>query len=176
MQITRPKNTIPTQYTLKSSAYKVLVYHQLRVLLQSLMSIHRFQYLSRPARQVKHNYEQTSSVTYKMQSLHWRRLDKWRIDSKHSIKYKITHNLIAIPISDFLIPLERPSAHYHSSSYRLITASTDYYKFSFFSRAVHHWNNRSPKTVACRTLEQFNQAVCKIEHVSPQENLLLLKF
>ena len=36
--------------------------------------------------------------------------------------YKITHNLIAIPISDFLIPLVRPSRHYHLLSYRLITA------------------------------------------------------
>ena len=61
--------------------------------------------------------------------------------------YKITHNLIAIPISDFLIPLARPSWHYHPLSYRLITV--------FF------------QTVAYSTLEQFNQAVCKIDHVSP---------
>ena len=54
----------------------------------------------------------------KTQSLHWRRLDQRRIDNKLSIMYNITHNLIAIPISDFLIPLVRP--------YRLITATTDY--------------------------------------------------
>ena len=81
--------------------------------------------------------------------------------------YKITHNLIAIPISDFLFPLVRPSRHVHPSSYRLITATTDYYNFSFFPRAVFHWNNLPLETVACSTLEQFNQAVCKIDHVSP---------
>jgi len=43
--------------------------------------------------------------------------------------YKITHNLIAIPISDFLIELVRPSRHYHPLSNRLITATTDYYNF-----------------------------------------------
>ena len=40
--------------------------------------------------------------------------------------YKITRNLIAIPISDFLIPLVRPSRHYHLLSYRLITAIYDW--------------------------------------------------
>jgi len=61
--------------------------------------------------------------------------------------------VIAIPISDFLIPLVRPSWHYHPLSYRLITAMTDYYKFS---RAVFHWNNLPLETVACM-----------IDHVSP---------
>ena len=42
-----------------------------------------------------------------------RRLDQRRIDNKLSRMYKITHNLIAIPISDFLIPRVRPSRHYH---------------------------------------------------------------
>jgi len=93
-----------------------------------------------------------------IQSLHWRRLDQRRIDNKLSLNlmYKITHNLIAIPISDFLIPLEIPSLHYHPLSYRLIIAMTDYYKFSFFQRPVYHWKNLSPETVNCSTLEHFN--------------------
>ena len=52
--------------------------------------------------------------------------------------FKITHNLIAIPISDFLISLVRPSRHYYPMSYRLITAKTDNYNVSFFPRAVFH--------------------------------------
>ena len=44
---------------------------------------------------------------------------------------------------------------------------TDYYNFSFFLRAVFQSNNLSLETVACPTLEQFNQSVCKIDHVSP---------
>ena len=84
---------------------------------------------------------QTSSGTEMMQSLHWRRLDQPRINNKLFLMYKITHNLIAIPISDFLIPLVRPSRHYHPLAYRLITATTDYYNYSFFPRAVFQWNN-----------------------------------
>ena len=93
---------------------------------------------------------------------------------KLSLMYKITHNLIAIPISDFLISLVRPSWHYHPLSYRLITSTTDYYNFSFFPRVVVHWNNRPLETVACSTLEQFNQAVGKIDHVSPYKITILL--
>ena len=91
--------------------------------------------ISKLARWVKHDYGQTSSVTEMIQSLHWHRLNQQRIDNKLSLMYKITHNLIAIPISDFLFPLVRPSRHYHPLSYRLITATTDYYNFSFFPRA-----------------------------------------
>ena len=76
-----------------------------------------------------------------MQSLQWRRLDRRRIDNKLSLMYNITQNVIAIPISDFLIPLVRPSRHYHPLSYMLITATTDYYTFPFFPRAVFYWNN-----------------------------------
>ena len=81
--------------------------------------------------------------------------------------YKTTHNLIAIPFSDVLIPLVRPSRHYHPLSYMLINATTDYYNFSFFLIAVFHSNNLPLETVACSTLEQFNQTVCNIDHVSP---------
>ena len=139
----------------KSSAYKVLVHPQLEYCstvwcpftdsnISKLEAVQR-----RAARWVKHDYGQTSSVTKMMQSLHWRRLDQRRIDNKLSLMYKITHNQIAIPISDFLIPLVRPFRQYHPSSYRLITATTDYYNFSFFRRAVFHWNYLLLETVAC---------------------------
>ena len=155
--------------SLKSSAYKVLVRPQLEYCttvwcpftdsnISKLEAVQR-----KAARWVKHDYGQTSSVTGMMQSLHWRRLDQRRIDKKFSLVYKITHNLIAIPISDFLAPLVRPSRHYHPLYYRPITATTDYYNFPVFPRAVFHWNHLL-ETVA---LEQFNQALCKIDHVSP---------
>ena len=54
----------------------------------------------RAARWVKLDYRQTSSVTDMMQSLHYQQ----RIDKTLSLMYKINHNLIAIPISDFIIP------------------------------------------------------------------------
>jgi len=59
--------------------------------------------------------------------------------------YKITHNQIVIPISDFLITLVRPSRHYHTSSYRLITATTDYYIFHSFQELYSRGTNSSSK-------------------------------
>ena len=117
--------------SLKSSAYKVLDRPQLEYCstvwcpftdsnISKLESVQR-----RAARCVKHDYGQTFSVKEMRQSLQWGRLAQWRIDNKLSLMYKITHNLIAIPNSDFLIPLLRPSRHYHPFSYRLITATTD---------------------------------------------------
>ena len=100
---------------LKSSAYKVLVCPHLEYcstvwcpFTDSNIS-KREAVQCRAARLVKHDYGQTSGVTDMMQSLHWRRLDQRRIDNKLSLYiyiYKITHNLFAIPIFDFLIPLE----------------------------------------------------------------------
>ena len=112
------------------------------MLLHSLVPFHWFQYLlkfeavqRRAARWVKHDYGQTSSVTYMMQSLHWRRLDQRRIDNKLSLMYNITNNLIVILISDFLIPLIRPSQHYHPLSYGLITATDWLLQFFILSNS-----------------------------------------
>ena len=44
-----------------------------------------------------------------------------------------------------------------------IRVRSEYYNFSFFPRSVFHWNNLTLETVVCSTLEQFNQAVCKID-------------
>jgi len=156
--------------SLKSSAYTVLVRPQLEYCSTVLCpftdsNISKLEAVQhRVARWVKHDYGQTSSVTELMQFLHWRMPDQRRIDNTLSRMYKITHNLIAIPISDFLIPLVRPFRHYHPLSYRLITDPTDYYNFSFFPRDVFHWNNLLFETVACYTLTyiylNYLHAIC----------------
>jgi len=105
--------------SLKSSAYIILVRLQIEYCstvwrtfthsnISKLEAVHRI-----AARWVKRDYGHTSSATYMMQSLHCRRLDQRRIDNILSRMYKITHNLIDIPISDIIIPLVR---HYHSLS------------------------------------------------------------
>ena len=113
------------------------------------------------------DFGRTSSVTDMLHTLKWRRLDLRRIDSRLSLMYKITNQLVAIPIQDVLIPLNRQSRHYHPLSYRLISATTDYYKYSFFPRSIVLWNNLPPDIPLLQTLEQFNAAVSIIEHSSP---------
>lgn len=121
----------------------------------------------RAARWIKSDYNRTSSVTNMLNSLQLRRLDLRRIDARLSLFYKIHHNLVAIPVTDYLTPMNRPARHSHTLSYRLITATTDYYKYSFFPRTVYHWNQLAPMVAHLPTLEQFNAAVSSIEHGSP---------
>ena len=54
--------------------------------------------------------------------------------------YKITYDLVAIPAADYLIPNTRQSRHNHQLAYRQIQTLKDYYKYTFFPRAIVHWN------------------------------------
>ena len=121
----------------------------------------------RTARWAMSDFGRTSSATEMLHSLKWRRLDLRRIDSRLSLIYKITNELVAIPIEGYLIPLTRESRHYHPLSYRLISATIDYYKYSFFPRSIVQWNSLPPDIPFLPTLEQFNVAVSNIEHALP---------
>ena len=158
---------------LRTNAYKALVRPQLEYgsevwsphtqsQIDQIEAVQR-----RSARWIKHDYGQTSSVTNMLHSLNLRRLDLRRIDTRLSLMYKITHNLVAIPIEGFIIPATRHSRLSHNLAYRLISAQTDYYKYSYFPRTVFHWNKLPPDIVSIPTIDQFNAAVCGIEHISP---------
>ena len=158
---------------IKSIAYQTLVRPQLEYASEvwspnTQTHINQIEMVQRrAARWIKADYSRTSSVTDMLHSLNLRRLDLRRIDARLSLFYKIHYNLVAIPIEDYLTPMTRYVRYGHSLSYRLITATTDYYKFSYFPRTVYHWNQLPPTFVHLPTLEQFNAAVCRIEHDSP---------
>ena len=58
-------------------------------------------------------YQRTSSVTQMTKDLNWRTLEQRRIDSRLTLMYKITYDLVAIPAVDYLIPNTRQSRHNH---------------------------------------------------------------
>lgn len=158
---------------IKSIAYQTLVKPQLeyaseiwsphtQIQIDQVESVQR-----RAARWIKSDYGRTSSVTDMLHSIQLRQLELRRIDARLSLFYKIHHNLVAIPINDYLTPMTRSARHSHTLCYRLITATKDYYKFSYFPRTVFHWNQLPPNVAHLPTLEQFNAAVSSIEHVSP---------
>ena len=158
---------------LKSTAYKTLVRPQLEYC-SSVWSPHTETAINqveavqrRAARWTKHDYGRTSSVTDMLQSLQWRRLDQRRIDSRLSLCYKITNSLVAIPLEDYMTLTNRRSRHSHELAFKLIDSFTDYYKFSFFPRTVSHWNALPHNVPILPTIEQFNSAVSRIEHISP---------
>lgn len=158
---------------IKSIAYQTLVRPQLeyaseiwsphtQIQIDQVESVQR-----RAARWIKTDYGRTSSVTDMLHSIQLRQLELRRIDARLSLFYKIHHNLVAIPINDYLTPMTRSARHSHTLCYRLITATKDYYKFSYFPRTVFHWNQLPPNVAHLPTLQQFNAAVSSIEHVSP---------
>ena len=86
----------------------------------------------RAVRWATRDYQCTSSVTQIIKDLNWHTLEQPRIDSRLILVYKITYDLVAIPVTDYLIPIIRQSRHYHKLAYRQTPTLKDYYKYTFF--------------------------------------------
>ena len=72
----------------------------------------------RSARWASRDYHRTSSAMQMIKDLNWRTLEQRRIDSRLTLMYKITYDLVAIPAADYLIPNIRQSRHNHQLSYK----------------------------------------------------------
>ena len=94
----------------------------------------------RSARWATRDYQRTSSVPQMIKDLNWRTLEQRCIDSRLTLMYKITYDLVVIPAADYLIPNTRQSRHNHLRAYRQIPTLKDYYKYTFFPRTIVHCN------------------------------------
>ena len=121
----------------------------------------------RSARWATRDYQRTSSVTQMIKDLNWRTLEQRRIDSRLTLMYKITYDLVAIPAADYLIPNTRQSRHNHPLAYGQIPTLKDYYKYTFFLRTIVHWNALPFYIPVLPNVAQFSHAVCQVVHVSP---------
>ena len=74
------------------------------------------------------DYQRTSRVTQMIKDLNWRTLEQRCIDSRLTLMYKITYDLVAIHAADYLIPNSntRQSRHNHLLAYRQIQTLKDY--------------------------------------------------
>ena len=157
---------------LKSTAFKTLVRPQLEYAstvwspytdqdINKLESVQR-----RDAKWVTRDYRYKSSVSAMIRDLNWRTLDQRRIDSRLVLLYKVT-DLVAIPASDYLIRNTRLSSRIRPLAYRQITTFKDYYKYTYFPRAIIHWNALPHHIPILPTLAQFSTAVCQVVHSVP---------
>ena len=109
----------------------------------------------RAARWTVSNFDRKASVTKIVQDLGWRTLDQRRADARLCLFFKILHGLVAIPLPDYIQHSTRISRYCHSMTFRQVSTSTDYYKYSFFPLAIVQWN-ALPQSVAClQSLEVF---------------------
>ena len=85
------------------------------------------------------------------------------MDSRLTLMYKITYDLVAIPAADCLIPNTRQSRYNHLLAYRQIPTLKDYYKYTFFPRTIVHWNALPFYIPVLSTVTQFSHAVCQLD-------------
>ena len=101
----------------------------------------------RAARYVTNRYHNTSSATSMLEHLEWASLDSWRAKNQLTMLFKIIHGIGDIPACYYLVPASTRTWPQHSLKFYQIPASSDYYKFSFFTRTIRHWNSL-PASVA----------------------------
>ena len=108
-----------------------------------------------------------ASVTRIVQDLGWRTLDQRRADARLCLFYKIVHGLVAVPLPEYIQYSNRVSRYCHSMTFRQVSTSTDYYKYSFFPLAIVQWNALPQSVASSQSLEVFKTAVCKLQHSRP---------
>ena len=95
----------------------------------------------RAARYVTNRYHNTSSISNMIEHLNWWRLADRRSDACIVMLYKISHELVAIPKIDILIPPLRFSRNMHSLSYQIPPTRLQLRQQSFFPRTIRNWNS-----------------------------------
>ena len=65
------------------------------------------------------------------------------------------HGLVAVPLPDYIQYSNRISRYCHSMTFRQVSTSTDYYKYSFFPLAIVQWNALPSLLHACRALRSL---------------------
>ena len=102
----------------------------------------------RAARFVTRRYRNISSITDMLNYLEWETLETRRRKLQLTVISKIIHELIDIPLSEYLTPASSRTRASHSLKYQQHSTSTDCFKYSFFPpRTIPVWN-RLPVTVA----------------------------
>ena len=153
---------------LKSTACTTLVHPQLEYA-STVWSLHTATDITkleavqrRLACWVTRDYQRTSCVMQMIKDLNRRTFEQQRIDSRLTLMYKITYDLVAMPVADYLTPNTRQSRHNHQLVYRQIP-TFNYYKYTVFPpRTIIHWYALPFYIPVLPTMAQFSQAVCQV--------------
>ena len=136
------RNIITKMSKVRETAYNTLVRPQLEYA-SAVWDPHKKGWISqieqvqrRAARWTVNNFERQTSVTRIVQDLGWRTLDQRRADARLCLFYKIVHGLVAVPLPEYIQYSNRVSRYCHSMTFRQVSNSTDYYKYSFFPLAI----------------------------------------
>ena len=113
----------------------------------------------RAARYVTNRYHNTSSVTSMLEHLQWETLESRRIKAKLTMVYKITNDLMDIPVSKNLSPGSSRTRANHSIKFLPLSTSTSYYRRSFFPSIIATWNNLPASIAESPDLVSFKRGL-----------------
>ena len=115
----------------------------------------------RAARWVTGRFHNMSSVDSMIDTLGWRTLSQRRVDNRLCMAYKIVHDLVAIPVIQYL-KFQRNGVHFQK-----IHGRVNYYSYSFFPRTVSDWNLLPRDIILAKSLAIFKGRVASLQHTLP---------
>ena len=123
-------------------------------------AVHKIEMVQRrAARYATNRYHNISSVTEMLDTLQWESLESRRTKQQLTMMFKIVNNLVDIKADMYLTPSTSHTRKRHDKSYRVISSSTDSYKFSFFPRTIQVWNSLPAAVAEAPDLVSFRQGL-----------------
>ncbi len=107
----------------------------------------------------KHTSENQESVTAMVTNLGWPSLEKRRVDSRLTLMYKMTHDLIKVPQSYH--PKEKRGSTRSCTTLQLepVRCNLDQYRWAFVPRTILDYNRLTPDARAATELSAFKGAI-----------------
>ena len=94
-----------------------------------------------------------------MNELGWKPLNERRKEQRLVLLFKI-----AIPAENNIKYNQRPSRTSNSKQIKVLSATTEVYKHSFFLRTVKDWNTLTESAVSSKTVEGFKAAITLLDN------------
>ena len=116
----------------------------------------------RAARFTTNRYRNTSSVSSMLDHLQWESLEARRSKIQLTLFYKVVHDLVDVPASQYLTPSTARTRSSHTKKFRQFSPSTDCFKFSFFPRTIPLWNSLPAVTAEAPSLVSFKEGLSTI--------------
>ena len=118
----------------------------------------------RAARYVYNCYDMKASVTTMLEELGWRSLEQRRADLRLTLLYKCINGIVAVDLSDDLIPQTRTSRHHHHLAFFIPSETKQYLQLSFLPRTIVQWNSLPSSVVMAPSADAFKKGVCTLIH------------
>ena len=93
-----------------------------------------------------------------MNELGWKPLNERRKEQRLVLLFKIVNDLVADNNIEYN---QRPSRTSNSKQIKVLSATTEIYKHSFFPRTVKDWTTLTESAVSSKTVEGFKAAISR---------------